>query len=67
TDMANSIGAVQVANVILLTVYALVSGAITLETLQKVIPLSIKRKNLVNINMKAIEAGISWHRENCPK
>jgi 2-oxoisovalerate ferredoxin oxidoreductase beta subunit len=65
TDMANSIGASQIANVILLTVYALVSGAITLETLQKVIPLSIKRKNLVNINMQAIEAGISWHRENC--
>ena len=65
TDMANSIGASQIANVILLTVYALVSGAITLETLQKIIPLSIKRKNLVDINMQAIEAGISWHRENC--
>lgn len=64
TDMANSIGAVQIANVILLTVYALVSGAITLETLRKVIPLSIKRKNLVNINMQAIEAGILWYKEN---
>ena len=67
TDMANSIGAIQIANVILLTVYALASGAITIETLQKVIPLSIKRKNLVNINMKAIEAGISWYNENCRK
>jgi Pyruvate/2-oxoacid:ferredoxin oxidoreductase gamma subunit len=50
--------------VILLTVYSLVTGAIALETLQKVIPLSIKRKNLVDINMKAINAGISWYQEN---
>jgi Pyruvate/2-oxoacid:ferredoxin oxidoreductase gamma subunit len=46
------------------TVYALVSGDYR-ETLQKVIPLSIKRKNLVDLNMRAIEAGIAWHRENC--
>ena len=46
TKMANNIGAVQVASVILLTVYALASGAITIETLQKVIPLSLKRKDL---------------------
>ncbi len=65
SDMANNLGAIQSASVILLTVYALVSGAITIETLQKVIPLSIKRKNLVDLNMRAIEAGISWHRDNC--
>lgn len=65
TEMANAIGAVQIANVILLTVYALVSGAITIAALRKVIPLSIKRKNLVDINMQAIDAGIEWHRLNC--
>ena len=65
TEMANAIGAVQIANVILLTVYALVSEAITVAALRKVIPLSIKRKNLVDINMQAIDAGISWHRQNC--
>ncbi len=64
SDMANNLGAIQSASVILLTVYALVSGAITIETLQKVIPLSIKRKNLVDLNMRAIDAGIAWHREN---
>ena len=65
TEMANAIGAVQIANVILLTVYALVSGAITIAALRKVIPLSIKRKILVDINMQAIDAGIDWHRRNC--
>ena len=65
SDLANSLGAIQSASVILLTVYALVSGAITIETMQKVIPLSIKRKNLVDLNMQAIEAGIAWHRDNC--
>jgi 2-oxoisovalerate ferredoxin oxidoreductase beta subunit len=64
SDIANDLGAIQCASVILLTVYALVSGAITIETLQKVIPLSIKRKNLVDLNMRAIEAGVAWHREN---
>ena len=67
SDMANNLGAIQAASVILLSVYALVSGAITIETLQKVIPLSIKRKNLVDLNMRAIEAGIAWHEENCRK
>ena len=65
SDMAVDLGAIQCAGVILLTVYALVSGAITIETLQKVIPLSIKRKNLLDLNLRAIEAGIAWHRENC--
>lgn len=67
SDMANSLGAIQSASVILLTVYALVSGAITIETLRQVIPLSIKRKNLVDLNMRAIDAGIAWHKDNCPK
>lgn len=67
SDLANSLGAIQSASVILLTVYALVSGAITIETLRKVIPLSIKRKNLVDLNMRAIDAGIAWHRDNCPQ
>jgi len=67
TEMANKIGAVQVASVILLTVYALASGAITMETLKKVIPLSLKRKDLSDINLTAIEAGIDWWRENCTK
>jgi Pyruvate/2-oxoacid:ferredoxin oxidoreductase gamma subunit len=64
SDMANELGAIQCASVILLTVYALVSGAITIETLQKVIPLSIKRKNLVGLNMRAIDAGVAWHKAN---
>ncbi len=65
TEMAGELGTVQIASVILLTVYALVSGAITMETLREIIPLSIKRKNLADINMKGIDAGIEWHRENC--
>ncbi len=67
SDMANDLGAIHVASVILLTVYALISGSITIETLEKVIPLSLKRKNLVGLNMRAIAAGIAWHRDNCPK
>jgi Pyruvate/2-oxoacid:ferredoxin oxidoreductase gamma subunit len=63
TEMATALGTVQIASVILLTVYALVSGAITIETLQKVIPLSIKRKNLSDINLQGIEAAIAWHRD----
>lgn len=64
SDLANNLGGIQSASVILLTVYALVSGTITIETLRQVIPKSIKRKNLVDLNMRAIDAGIAWHREN---
>jgi 2-oxoisovalerate ferredoxin oxidoreductase beta subunit len=65
TDMANALGTVQIASVIMVTVYALLSGAITINTLRHVIPLSIKRKSLVDINLQAINAGVTWHRENC--
>lgn len=65
SDLAVELGTIQCAGVILLTVYALVSGAITVDTLKKVIPLSIKRKNLIDLNIRAIEAGMAWHRENC--
>jgi 2-oxoisovalerate ferredoxin oxidoreductase beta subunit len=65
SDLAVDLGTIQCAGVILLTVYALVSGVITIETLKKVIPLSIKRKNLVDLNMRAIEAGINWYNDNC--
>ncbi|HSL41130.1 MAG TPA: hypothetical protein VK857_12225, partial [Desulforhopalus sp.] len=51
--------------VIMVTVYALLSGAITINTLRHVIPLSIKRKSLVDINLQAIDSGVTWHRENC--
>jgi 2-oxoisovalerate ferredoxin oxidoreductase beta subunit len=64
SDLANDLGAIQSASVILLTVYAMVSGSITIETLRNVIPLSIKRKNLIELNMRAIDAGISWYKEN---
>jgi 2-oxoisovalerate ferredoxin oxidoreductase beta subunit len=65
SDLAVDLGTIQCAGVILLTVYALVSGAITVETLKKVIPLSIKRKNLIELNLRAIEAGIAWHKGSC--
>ncbi len=65
TDMANALGTVQIASVIMVTVYALISGAITIDTLRRVIPLSIKRKSLVDINLRAIDAGVAWHRQEC--
>ena len=65
TDMANELGAVQTASVILLTVYALVSGAISVDTLRRIVPLSIKRKSQAEVNMRAIDAGIGWYQKNC--
>jgi 2-oxoisovalerate ferredoxin oxidoreductase beta subunit len=65
SDLAVELGTIQCAGVILLTVYALVSGAITVDTIKKVIPLSIKRKNLIDLNIRAIEAGMEWHKVNC--
>jgi len=65
TDMAKELGTLQVANVIVLTVYALISGVFSVDTLRKIIPASLKRKNLADVNLQAVELGVKFYQENC--
>lgn len=64
SDIAKENGLLPAANVVILTIYFLLSGAADVETLRTVIPLSIKKKNLTETNLKMIEAGIKYYEEH---
>lgn len=67
TDIAIELGSVMTATIVALAIYAAASGAVSVETIQKMIPSSIKRKNLVDINLKAVEAGLKYYKEHYSK
>jgi len=64
SDIAKENGLLPAANVIILAVYFKLSGAADVETLRTVIPLSIKKKNLTNTNLKMIDAGLRYYEEH---
>ncbi|MEW5815929.1 MAG: 2-oxoacid:acceptor oxidoreductase family protein [Spirochaetota bacterium] len=64
TDIAKNTGHSATANVVVLSVYIMISKIIDISTLKQVIPLSIKKKNLIDINLKAIDAGLDYYREH---
>jgi len=60
SDMAQKLGFLGAANVIVLTIHALLEGFPSVETLRHVIPHSLKRKNLVEMNMRMIDAAVEF-------
>jgi len=60
SDLAQQVGFLGAANVIVLTIYALVEGFPPVETMRHVIPHALKRKNLVEMNMKMIDAASDY-------
>lgn len=54
-DMAKELGFTAAANMIVLAVYMHVSGVLGIETLKQIIPLSIKRKQYVDVNLEAVD------------
>ena len=67
TDMAKELGALQAASIIMLAAYALVSGAWKIETLKEELPKNLKRKELVELNLKAIAAAEGYVAEHFGK
>ncbi|MFH1378597.1 MAG: 2-oxoacid:acceptor oxidoreductase family protein, partial [Planctomycetota bacterium] len=67
SDIANEIGLVATATVIMLAVYATATGAFSVDTLRWAIPLSLKRKELADINLKAIDAGVAYYKKTFAK
>jgi 2-oxoglutarate ferredoxin oxidoreductase subunit gamma len=64
SDMAREAGLLGAANVIMATIYACVSGAIDVATVREVIPRIVKRKDLVEVNLKMADAGEEFFRNN---
>ena len=64
SDIAKDLGLIAVSNVVILSIYFLVSDIMDIKTLNDTIPVSIKKKNFVDINLKAVNAGIKFYNEN---
>lgn len=60
SEIAKEIGAPATLTTIMLTVYAIVSGVITPKTLRSALETTLKRKNLLEMNLKAIDAAIAY-------
>ena len=57
TDLANEIGLTAAAAVIILAIFARLSGIMEASVLKDVLPMSIKNPKYIDVNMRAIEAG----------
>ena len=64
TEIAKQAGLIATANVVIITVYLLATGVLEIDTLRSIIPQSIKKANLTNVNLKAIEMGITFYEKN---
>lgn len=64
SDMAQETGFLGAANVILLTAYAVAAGFPSVDVIRNVIPHSLKKKDLVAMNMKMIDAALAWLAEH---
>ena len=64
TEIAARAGLTAAATVAALTMYALASGAVTIETIKKVIPLSIKKKSLIDVNLHAVDLAAEYYANN---
>lgn len=64
SDIAKEHGFLQGANVVLLTVCSAISDRPTVDTLRAVIPVSLKRKNLAEVNLKLVDAALAYLKEN---
>jgi 2-oxoisovalerate ferredoxin oxidoreductase beta subunit len=64
TEIAKDAGLIAAASVVALTLYACISRAVELETLKKVIPISLKKKSLVDLNLKVVDAAVEYYEKN---
>jgi 2-oxoisovalerate ferredoxin oxidoreductase beta subunit len=64
TEIAQQGGMVSAATVAALVIYALASGVIDIQTIKQVIPLSIKRKSLVEENLRVVELAEEYFKKN---
>lgn len=64
TELASNLGLTAAANMVLLGAYLQYTKIIDYKRLFDAIPLAIKKKNLIDVNLKAVELGAQWIREN---
>lgn len=63
SEMAKNEGLISAANVVMLTVYLLASGVVDPETLKAIMPLSLKKKEYLELNQTLIEKAARFYAE----
>ena len=64
TDIASEMGLTASANMVLLGALLEYTKLLPLDTLKEIIPYGLKRKQLIDANLKAVDAGAQWIREH---
>jgi 2-oxoglutarate ferredoxin oxidoreductase subunit gamma len=64
SDIASQVGLLAGANIVILTLYLLVSKVVDVETLRSIIPLSIKKEQYVEKNLMMVDKAIEYYEKN---
>ena len=64
TKIANEVGLTATAAVVILSIFAQITGILELDVLRDVLPLSIKNPKYIDVNVKAIAAGEAYLKEH---
>lgn len=64
SDLAKEIGFIAGANILMLTVYALMFKSVSIETIRSIIPQSIKKPQFVDLNLKIVDRAHQFFNEN---
>ena len=64
TDIASEHGLTAAANMVLLGAYLEYSKLLPVNTIKEIIPIGLKRKQLVDANLRVVDAGVEWIRNN---
>ncbi|MBU0508051.1 2-oxoacid:acceptor oxidoreductase family protein [bacterium] len=64
TDIAAEHGITAAANMVLLGAYLEYSKLLPVDSIKEIIPIGIKRKQLVEANLRVVDAGVEWIRKS---
>lgn len=64
TEIADKLGNTRTANMVTLAAYAAYTGVFSIETLYETLKSAIKNKRLIDINVKAVNAGYEFGLKN---
>ncbi len=64
TEIASNLGLTAAANMVCLGAYLEYTKIMDTKSLAKVIPMTLKRKNLADLNIRAVEEGVKYIREH---
>ncbi len=60
TDIAKEEKLLAAANVVMITAYLVKTGVLSVETLRKILPVSIKKHEFIDVNLRLIEQTIAY-------